>query len=463
MECAHVPSHAGGVVNIATRGNLIATTGYSSKGPSSSGSNVSGSSIGTYAFPDEHVLIYDIRFLGRGGIAHPFSGGKGGPHFLSFIPGMGSESSSGDHRLLVASGQMGGGLQILTPFDSLSDTGELTGSGGGVDYFHPPLDTGEMMTTMSVVGRDMAVGTSYGHVHSYRMAGYQQVIATSRARDRSRSRSGSMSLSLNASLNMSASNSANSSPVRTTTLNGYVSSSPKKSPLALGLDKEALPPPSYLEPPALSLEPHLLQGNGCNHGGNTSSISIMNTYTMNSDPLLSPTFTYNPSNNPDDDSSGGWNFNPYSFGPLTSNPMVPSSKRILSTQLQNVVAQNHASSGGDFLCSIQTSELGMNLVNAHAADGRGRGAKGGGGLYGRQHHQHQHQHLHSKELMNMNKLLYGGEKLASIVYDTTDPRRKDKDRDNMNGGKGAGQGGRGRGRDGVSSFVSRGSRVSSVL
>ena len=90
MECAQVKAHCCGIAQVAVSGNLICTTGYSSR----SGSNNSNS---IYAFPDEHVLLFDIRFFGRGGIAHALSGLNGGSRFVSFLPYCGQDES-GDHR-----------------------------------------------------------------------------------------------------------------------------------------------------------------------------------------------------------------------------------------------------------------------------------------------------------------------------------------------------------------------------
>jgi hypothetical protein len=139
---------------------LIATTGYSSKAkPTSAG----GSSNALYTFPDPTVYVYDIRYLGRGGISHPFAGVKGAPRFVRFVPNVNGCASN---RLLVASGKQGGGIQILTPFEPQD---EKTTS-----FFLPPLQQGESLTALSHPEEncdELALGTSSGRVLRYRLSG----------------------------------------------------------------------------------------------------------------------------------------------------------------------------------------------------------------------------------------------------------------------------------------------------
>lgn len=156
-EVACIRSHAGGVTTVAVSndGNMIATTGYGSR-PSSSLNSL------LYAFPDPNVLIYDIRYLGRGGVAHPFAGSREGPRFLSFVPNMAGHPSN---RLLVASGLAGGGLQVVTPFETLADN--------PMNFLSPRLDIGESISSMAVAEDDLAVGTSAGRIVKYKLAGYE--------------------------------------------------------------------------------------------------------------------------------------------------------------------------------------------------------------------------------------------------------------------------------------------------
>jgi hypothetical protein len=149
-------NHAGGIVAVAVSGDgtLLATTGYGSKGWQTSGGEV-------YAFPDPMVYVYDVRYLGRGGIAHPFSGARGGPRHLLFVPDIvpGQVSS----RLLVASGQRGGGLQIIEPFQDASNQ--------AANFLLPPLGR-DAITAMHLVEDKLALGTCSGVVHQYKLADY---------------------------------------------------------------------------------------------------------------------------------------------------------------------------------------------------------------------------------------------------------------------------------------------------
>jgi len=160
IECARVKAHGGGVAQVVARDNLICTTGYSSR---SSAIDFNANNA-PCTYPDQHLLIFDVRFLGRGGIVHPFSGLKGGPRFISFINDE-SQGSRDQTRILVASGQNAGGLQIITPFESL----EYKSPENFVDYFHPPLGAGENITAMSHMGKDLAIGTSHGNVLQYQI------------------------------------------------------------------------------------------------------------------------------------------------------------------------------------------------------------------------------------------------------------------------------------------------------
>lgn len=324
MECAKVKAHGGGVAHIATSGNLICTTGFSSRCPV----NYSAASSQLYAFPDEHVLVFDIRYLGRGGIAHPFSGLKGGPRFVSFIPGL---DDTDVDRVLACSGQAGGGVQIITPFDSLSGNPSASN-----DYFNLPMDSSEAITAVSCVGKNLAIGTSHGNVMTYSMSGYDQIMA-------------------------------------------------KKGKLENLSNDEPLDTPTFLEPPPLSIEPHLLQGS-VSH--DAPSISVFNPYVMCKEPMVTPTAL-----------NGEWN--PYSFGLLSENVCSPAGKQVLSKNLKHILANT---SDDGYSASIQTSNLGINLLksmNNSATSGK-------------------------QELSNPNKLLHG-KHLKNVCYDVdVDPRKKNK-------------------------------------
>ena len=229
MECAKVKAHGGGIAHVASSGNLICTTGYSSR----NAANTSSGSL--FAFPDEHILVFDIRYLGRGGIAHPFSGMKGGPRFVSFIPSL---DEGVENRILVASGQVGGGLQVITPFEALTEV-PITN-----DYFQPPMDSmNESITALSVSGGDVIIGTSYGAVHSYHFSSYPEV-------DQSYSRTNSII--------------------------------PRPGDAKLEF-------PSYEpQPPSLEIDSSVLEGNFCH---DSTSYSVFNSYVLQKEPIVTPLAT----------------------------------------------------------------------------------------------------------------------------------------------------------------------------
>lgn len=376
-ECARVKAHGGGVAHVAVGGggNLICTTGYSSHSPMSGGGNWT-----PCTFPEQHVSVFDVRFLGRGGIAHPFSGYKGGPRFIEFLPG-GSNVSQGD-RILVASGQSGGGLQVITPFEGLG-VGESkvdSTSTTAMDYFQPPLDSAELITTMTVSGQDLAIGTSNGNLLQYRMAGYDRVISSTRIMNKT---------------SVTSTGADSTVDIRSDT-SGYTSTlgvQPVTDDNCThsGEKEQLIPPPYTLEPPELSIEPHCLRSDLDCQTSNTP-YSIFNAYKLDSEPTLSR-FT-------DEEDQ----FNPYSFGPLSNNILCPSGKRLLSDNL--IALLEDEKDNAHFLTSIPTSKLALDLFSTGDSGGNKRG--------------------NSLGLLNMNKLLYG-KNFSNICYDgNADPRKKER-------------------------------------
>ncbi len=136
--------------------NLICATGYTSLGSSSPSSL-------PCPFPSSHVMIYDIRCLGRGGIPHIFAGSRGGPRFLNFLP-----DDFGIHsgKLLVGSGQTFGGFELISP---------LSNAVNGSIFFQPELSAGEAMTTVAIYEGDLVIGTSCGRVLEYALGSYENV------------------------------------------------------------------------------------------------------------------------------------------------------------------------------------------------------------------------------------------------------------------------------------------------
>lgn len=249
-ELATVKSHAGGVssISVSPDGLLIATTGFSSKArPASSG----GTSGALYSFPDPKAYIYDIRYLGRGGISHPFSGVKGAPRFARFMPDVDGCASN---RLLLASGKSGGGIQILTPFEPQE--------GNTANFLIPQLQQGESMTAFSTPvddGDELAVGTSLGRVLRYRLSGFGKNASKTKMK--------------HDSVTSSWSKNPQSSPIAETSGASYIESTSPK----LVLDIPPFGPP----PPDLSLDPTLLQGDPNMRNGTSEEIrSIFGTYTL---------------------------------------------------------------------------------------------------------------------------------------------------------------------------------------
>ena len=145
--------HRQGVISIATTAATAsfrwATTGYQ----------------GGTACPDPSVALYDQRYLGRGGFPHAFSGLRGGPRYIAAVPSGGDDND----RWLVASGQVGGGCQVMvSPLSS--------GTSEDDTFVIPPLQTGEAITAMAVQDDQLALGTNQGRLLPFRMAGYETIV-----------------------------------------------------------------------------------------------------------------------------------------------------------------------------------------------------------------------------------------------------------------------------------------------
>jgi len=357
-DCARVKAHSGGVTQVAANNNLICTTGFSSRRTPSSIHATSGTNP-PYAYPDQHLLVFDIRMLGRGGIAHPFSGLKGGPRFISFLKGASQESEQA--RILIASGQNAGGLQIITPFESLDDRQ----SENVADYLHLPLAEDECITAMSSMDKDLAIATSHGNILQYRMT------------DAPKNRGPSATNSAYEAGQMPSSEPKND--CRTDSEGeGWTGTS------LIAVKKEQIVSPSYVPgPPELSIEPVILLPNFVDQDSNCIyRHSIFNSYIFQLESTLSYLC--------EKTDKRGYQ----AFGPLSRSVLLQSEKRVLSDKLNEMISNQEATS---FLASIPSSDLKLDLL---ANNGR------------------------KNALLNPNKLLYG-KRLSGICYDiNADPRNE---------------------------------------
>lgn len=399
-EVAKVKSHAGGVVQVATddgsgrSGTLMATTGFA----------IRGGSPQYHAYPDTTVLVYDVRYLGRGGIPHPFSGMQGGPRYLTFLPnlGGGGDDSNDEHhsRLLVASGQAGGGVQIIHPFQPPdAATADPTN-----DFFMPPLDRGEAITAMYLDPQDMtlALGTSLGNVLQYKMSKYPS--------DRTIHRS---TATVAPTVNVFVPGQG-LIPSGSAASHGSIVSHVELPDEEEEETKQLLEIPSYLpEFPALSLEGSLLQYDetGSRLGATDKIKSVFTSYIMCADPKLSALGLLL-----DDHSS--------SMGILANQRIISAGRRkVASTLLQQAANKTK----DDFLVTVPIAQLKVDLMENHQRPPPP--SEQNRPYASRQQQQQQniiHRHIQNQTdpFPNPNKLLFAN-KLNSLCYEPSlNHRRK---------------------------------------
>ncbi len=270
-EVAKIKSHAGGVSSVATSydGTLVATTGFTGKSGSAS------TNMGPYAFPDPNLLIYDIRYLGRGGIVHFFSGLKSSPRFVSFLPDMPDQPNN---RFLVASGQPNGGLQILTPFEDTTENQS--------NFIFPLVDQGVSITCMTLSEQRVALGTSQGNVLRFELAGY--------IKDRTQ---GPINLPVDAPAFPTARGAKFTSPSHT------IRDIPPEGKIPLVM------PSSFAASPSVLINPAVLQSTQL--GGRCTAFS---SFIMCGNPVVSKVGSRDES----------------TFGPMACKPMIPSPKRTVA-------------------------------------------------------------------------------------------------------------------------------------
>lgn len=321
-ELATIRSHLGGVSSIAVSpdGNLVATTGYSSRANPKNSNGTTMSCSALYAFPDPTIYVYDIRYLGRGGMSHPFSGVKGAPRHVCFIPDV---EGCASNRFLVASGKAGGGMQVITPFETQNEK--------TISFDLPPLQQGESITAISQPENDtgeLALGTSMGRMIGYSLSGYKQ----------------------------------------TKTLR-------KKESLVM--------PQYYPDPPPVSMEPSLLQGNpGLRNGATDEMRSLFATYILQSFARVTSI-----GNSVEDAVE--------SFGSLASMPISMDQRRKVNPAL----LKDAITGEKEYMLTVPTSKIDVDLLaNQTPVSKNYKGKK------------------NIKAIPNPNKMLYN-DKLSSLGYE----------------------------------------------
>eukprot|EP00980_Cylindrotheca_fusiformis_P010035 scaffold2214_cov139-Cylindrotheca_fusiformis.AAC.32 len=310
-EMAKIKSHNGGISNmsVSSDGMLVATTGYSSRVPSGKETSI------LYGFPDTRIYIYDMRYLGRGGIPHMFAGVRGCPRHVSFVPDVENLPSN---RLLVASGQPGGGLQILVPFEEPAESNTA--------FFAPQLAQGESISAMGTSEDDLALGTSGGRVLRYRLAGYKP---------KTKFASPNSSAFVPSTGIRSSARGSRRSRLETT----------NRKPLEMSkLYEQPIPP--------LSMDPKLLLSNGdpgMRNGNDERIKALFSTYTLQADPQVS-SIGYTVENTV------------ASFGSLGGKPIILGGRRRVSEAFLNEAATGEE----DFLVTIPTDRLKVDILANHA-------------------------------------------------------------------------------------------------
>jgi hypothetical protein len=211
----------------------------------------------------------------------------------------------------VASGQTGGGLEIITPFKSLTDDPYSMGIDPAANFLNPDIEpTSETITAMTAQELDLVLGTSHGNILQYRRLSDHE---------------------------------------------------PVKNRIVLDM------PPVTPNPPVLSIDPHLLlkkyedkeerrESNIQQSYAPVRCKSIFNSYITDHDHLQLSRLGYDGEHTAVSSS--------YSFGPLSERPLVLQGKRILSQKLQELCA-HHSASNNDFLCSIPIAQLGIDLLTSN--------------------------------------------------------------------------------------------------
>ena len=310
-EVAKIKSHAGGVTDLSVSedGTLICTSGFGAK---------SSSSTTPYAYPDPNIFIYDVRYLGRGGIPHTFAGTKGGPRFVEFMPHVENHPRN---RLMAASGQKGGELQIIAPFDTVESP---------ASFMYAQLQPEETISCMCLSGQNLALGTSFSNIHQYELEGFKKSTAPP----------------LTTTRIFSPDKQGSGGRLVTQSSSGAGISQEEKEPLEM---------PDYMPPvPPLSIHPNVLRTkpDGSRIGANDRIKSVFSSYIMCGTPKVS--------------SLGVSGEGTSTFGAIAEKPILPSGRRIIAKDLLALSERGEA----DFMGVIPTSKLGLNILENHSTRGR---------------------------------------------------------------------------------------------
>ena len=250
----------------------------------------------------------------------------------------------------------------MVPFEAEDDK--------STDFFIPRLEQSESISSMAQVEGDLALGTSLGRVLTYKYAGYESKTKTMTSKTRASSFAQSLS--------------------------GKSGGSTPSSIISHTKSKEKIPlvTPPYIPPiPPISLDPKLLLTGtdpGKRPGADEQERALISSYILQSDPKLS--FI---GSSPDEALP--------QFGSLVGAtiPIIPSRRRTLKASFIG----DAKPSEGDFIVTIPTSKLEIDLLADHNSVSNGYNGK------------------NARELKpNPNKLLYNL-KLSSMCYDDGGKRK----------------------------------------
>lgn len=276
-------------------------------------------------------------------------------------------------------------MQIIVPFEPAENDIPA-------NFMLPQLERGESISTMVVSEDDLALGTSQCRILQYKMAGYATVTSSGAAMGASAGYGKEFVVP-----------SQTASPTRSP---GAMKDTTRLSPRT----KQPIEVPSYVPPrPALSLDPSLLQSDNPNvrNGMNDRIKSIFTAYTLAGEPTLTPL--------------GGAAHNTSSFGPLTENPLLVPSRRLVSPQLtQHAVT----STDGDYLMTIPTASVEVDLLEDHSTKKPNK-----------PRHNHKKVKKPAEPIPNPNKTIYA-KKIAALCFQENQNRghRSDDDRSRKGAG-----------------------------